>query len=139
MQWSPQRRVHEIAPDEIFLDSSNLPGHEASQFEGRVVAPLSRNSVFGVGIVFFLIVLAFCIRALSLEVIQGASYDRISRENTLERSVLFVTRGLILDRNGKELAWNEVPTALKVIPPQAQPPPPPPPRGAPPRPPPPHA
>ncbi len=109
-RWQKARKVHEIAPDEIFLDSSNLPGHNAMQFEGRVVSPLSNRTMLGVGIVFILIALTFGIRAFSLEVLQGASYAHISRENTLERSILFVTRGLILDRNGKELAWNEVGT-----------------------------
>lgn len=107
MNWQKARKVHEIAPDEIFLDSSNLPGHNAMQFEGRVVSPLSNRTTLGVGIVFILIALTFSIRAFSLEVLRGASYAHISRENTLERSILFVTRGLILDRNGKELAWNE--------------------------------
>ncbi|MDO8514818.1 MAG: penicillin-binding transpeptidase domain-containing protein [bacterium] len=107
--WFKTRRVHEIAPDEIFLDSSNLPAHEASQFEGRVISALPRRSVFAVGIVFAIVGLAFMMRAFSLEVTHGPSYADVSRENTLERSIIFTTRGLLLDRNGKELAWNEAP------------------------------
>ncbi len=106
------KKVYEIAPDEIFLDSSNLPGYEESQFEGRVVSRLSGRAAIGVGLVFFLIVSAFAVRAFNLEVLQGKSYASISRENTLEHSILFVTRGLILDRNKKELAWNEASAAL---------------------------
>ncbi len=106
------KKILEIAPDEIFLDSSNLPGHEASQFEGRVVSRLSRRAPIGVGLVFLVIVLAFVVRVFSLEVLKGDSYASISRENTLERSILFVTRGLILDRNGRKLAWNEVSTEV---------------------------
>ena len=105
--WFKTHRVHEIAPDEIFLDSSNLPEHEASQFEGRVISALSRTSVFAVGIVFVIIGLAFGLRAFSLEVLHGGSYAEVSRENTLERSTIFAARGLLLDRNKKELAWNE--------------------------------
>jgi penicillin-binding protein 2 len=105
--WSLRKRVHEIAPDEIFLDSSNLPGHESSQFEGRVVPTLSRRASIAVGVVFLLVALSFGARAFSLEVVGGGSYADISRENTLEHSVLFATRGLVLDRNGNELAWNE--------------------------------
>ncbi len=102
------RKIHEIAPDEIFLDSSNLPGHEASQFEGRVVSRLSHRAPHWVGLAFVLIVLAFGVRAFSLEILKGESYVNISRENTLESSILFATRGLILDRNGTKLAWNEM-------------------------------
>ena len=109
------RRDNEIAPDEIFLGSSNLPGHNVVQFEGRVVQSLSNRAILAVGIVFCLVALAFAIRAFSLEVIDGSSYADISRNNTLDRTLVFATRGLILDRNGKELAWNEAPAhAVRV-------------------------
>ena len=104
------RLAHEIAPDEIFLDSSNLPGHNVVQFEGRVVAALSNRAILMVGAVFCLVALVFAARAFSLGVIDGSSYADISRNNTLDRTVVFATRGLILDRNGRELAWNEVPS-----------------------------
>ncbi len=107
MRWF-RRTVREIAPDEIFLDSSNLPDYEASQFEGRVMKRLGSRPVIGVGIVFFLVVVGFSIRVFSLEVLQGSLYAHVSRDNTLEHSVLFAARGLIMDRNGTELAWNEV-------------------------------
>ncbi len=102
-------RIHEIAPDEIFLDSSNLPAHESSQFEGRLTRPVSRKSIFGVGIAFALIVIIFGGRAFDLQVVRGASFADISRNNTLESWPLFATRGLIYDRTGAALAWNEAP------------------------------
>ena len=105
--WSLRKRVHEIAPDEIFLDASNLPGHESAQFEGRVVPTLSKRVTLVVGVFFFLVAASFGARAFSLEVLGGNSYASISKENTLDHSVVFATRGLVLDRTGKELAWNE--------------------------------
>ena len=101
--------VREIAPDEIFLDSSNLPAHEASQFEGRVERPVSRGSLFGVGAVFVLVALVFGGRAFDLEIARGASFTEISRDNTLESWPLFAQRGLIYDRTGRALAWDEAP------------------------------
>jgi len=98
--------VREIAPDEVFLDSSNLPGHEASQFEGRVERPLSHRSIIMVGVAFILLSLAFGFRAFNLQVAHGASYADISENNTLRRSLIFATRGVIYDRTGRELAWN---------------------------------
>ncbi|OGG56712.1 hypothetical protein A3D71_02620 [Candidatus Kaiserbacteria bacterium RIFCSPHIGHO2_02_FULL_55_20] len=110
MAFFRRNKAHnEIAPDEIFLDSSNLPGHDALQFEGRVVAALSNRAVLAVGLVFVLVALAFTVRAFSLEVVDGSTYADISRNNTLDRTVVFATRGLILDRNDVELAWNEIP------------------------------
>ncbi|HVM73649.1 MAG TPA: penicillin-binding transpeptidase domain-containing protein [Candidatus Paceibacterota bacterium] len=101
-----QRPVYEIDPEEIFLDSSNLPAHDASQFEGRLGPPVSGRALFGVGIVFLIVVMGFASRAYMLEVAKGSSYASISRNNTLDRSLIFATRGIIYDRTGRELAWN---------------------------------
>lgn len=100
---------HEIAPDEIFLDSSNLPDHDSLHFEGKVERPVSRNAVFFVGAFFFTVALIFASRATQLEAAQGATFAEISRDNVLQSSIQFATRGLIYDRTGKELAWNELP------------------------------
>ena len=101
-----RRVIQEIAPDEIFLDSSNLPEHEVGQFEGRVTKPVSRRSVFSVGVVFILIVCTFSFRTFNLQIANGAEYGDISRNNTLKKSLIFATRGLMYDRMGRELAWN---------------------------------
>ncbi|OGG71162.1 hypothetical protein A3F27_02470 [Candidatus Kaiserbacteria bacterium RIFCSPHIGHO2_12_FULL_53_13] len=106
-----RKKVHEIAPDEIFLDSSNLPGHNEKQFEGRVERPVARGAIFGVGIVFAFAALAFSVRAFDLEIMHGSAYADISRNNRLTRSLVFATRGIIYDRTGRELVWNEAPTA----------------------------
>ncbi len=97
---------HEIAPEEIFLDSSNLPEHNTTQFEGRVERPMSRRAIFGVGVTFFAIAIAFSARAFDLQVAQGATLAEISLQNTLSSDVIFAQRGIIYDRNGTELAWN---------------------------------
>ncbi|MDR3571383.1 MAG: penicillin-binding transpeptidase domain-containing protein [Candidatus Pacebacteria bacterium] len=98
--------IHEIAPEEIFLDSSNLPAHNRTQFEGRVERPMSRRAIFGVGVVFACIAIAFSARAFTLQVAQGATFAQISLQNTLSSNILFAQRGIIYDRNGTELAWN---------------------------------
>ena len=108
-----KKKVREIAPEEIFLDSSNLPEHEASQFEGRVEKPVSRRAIFSVGIVFLFIVLGYGSRAYLLQVAHGASYADISQNNILDKSLIFATRGIIYDRTGRELAWN-VPQPVDV-------------------------
>lgn len=99
-------RAHEVAPEDIFLDSSNLPEHNTGQFEGRVERPVARSSLAGVEIFFSLVVLLFCYRSFDLQVARGASYRDISINNTLVRSLVFASRGIIYDRTGVELAWN---------------------------------
>lgn len=101
------RHVREIAPEDIFLDSSNLPGLSRGQFEGRVEKPVAVAPIFAVGICFALVVAGFGYRAFSLQVVSGETYANISKENTLDRSLIFATRGVIYDRRGEELAWNE--------------------------------
>src|SRR5690348_9662253 len=90
--------MHEIAPDEIFLDSSNLPLLEISQFEGRVDTPVGRLSIIAVGIAFSIAAILFGSRAFYLQIAHGATYEDISRNNTLQSSLVFATRGVIYDR-----------------------------------------
>lgn len=104
--WNKKYRAREIAPDEIFLDSSNLPSHDAMQFEGRVERPVSRPALASVGVMFVFLAIAFGVRAFSLQVSDGAEYATISKNNTLEESIMFATRGVIFDRTGREIAWN---------------------------------
>lgn len=99
-------KTYEIAPEDIFLDSSNLPEHNKTQFEGRVERPMSRRAIFGVGVVFVFIAAIFSGRAFELQVAQGASFTQISLENSLSSNIIFAQRGIIYDRNGTELAWN---------------------------------
>jgi penicillin-binding protein 2 len=101
-----QRDTHEIEPDEIFLDSTNLPARDSSQFEGRIGRPVSARAILSVGVIFLAVVIGFGARAFTLEIAHGASYVDISQNNTLDRTLIFATRGIIYDRNGQELAWN---------------------------------
>src|SRR3990167_1471787 len=109
------RATYEIQPEDIFVDSSNLPGRNEGQFEGRVVRPVASRAILGVGLVFAAVILVFAWRAFHLEIVQGTVYADISRNNRLDRSVVFATRGRIFDRTGLELAWNEAPLATSTL------------------------
>ena len=100
------QKIYEIDPDEVFLDSSNLPGHNATQFEGRVERPISPRSIAALGLAFVVIACSFSFRAFNLQIAHGADYAEISENNTLRHSLIFATRGVIYDRTGRELAWN---------------------------------
>lgn len=107
MWWNRRRsRGHEIDPEDIFLDSSNIARLDSAQLEGRIERPVSKISIFAVGGVFVIATLIFSYQAFSLQIVQGETYADISRNNRLERDVLFASRGLVFDRTGKELAWN---------------------------------
>ena len=100
-----------IEPDEIFLDSQNLPEFDTQQFEGQIERPIKRSALFGVGIVFLLIVLVFGGKLWSLQIAHSATYKKESANNSLDSEPIFAARGNIDDRNGVELAWNGTATA----------------------------
>lgn len=97
----------EIEPDEIFLDSSNLPQFDTYQFEGRIEKPISKRMHFFVGIVFLLIVMIYAGRVGYLQVAREDDFKNLSENNRLQHSIIFAERGVIYDRNGVELVWNE--------------------------------
>src|SRR3990167_9028623 len=88
-------RVHEIEPDEIFLDSTNLPEYNSKQFEGRGSRPVSLLAILTGGVVFSLVAVGFGYRPVTLQIAEGEPYSGLSRANPPDRSVLFGTRGLV--------------------------------------------
>ncbi len=97
---------NEIAPDEIFLDSSNLPNFDVHQFEGRFEKPITKKTIFLLGSFFILIGIVFISRVGVLQISKGDSFKKRSENNRLQHTPLFSERGIIYDRNGVELAWN---------------------------------
>lgn len=97
---------HEIAPDEIFLDSSNLPNFDVYQFEGRLEKPISKKTVIYLGLFFLIVWIVFIGRVGVLQVIKGQAFALRSENNRLQDSPIFSERGVIYDRNETELAWN---------------------------------
>ncbi len=96
----------DIDPDEIFLDDKNIPDFDVHQFEGRIETPIRRRTIITIGFVFLIIGILFAYRAHTLQIGLGDFYATKSAQNHLEQQLIFSERGLILDRNGKELAWN---------------------------------
>lgn len=101
-------KKYNIDPDEIFLDSSNLPAYDRDQFEGRIEQPISSRNIYIIGFCFLIIVLIFVFKVTNLQIILGKNYADKSANNRLRHDIVFAHRGVITDRNGSELAWNEV-------------------------------
>ncbi len=108
MRWRKRRKKYkDIAPDEIFLDSRNAPRFDTHQLEGRLEKPINRKAPHFVLAVFVVIVCAFSFRLFVLQIQEGEAYIERSENNNLRHEVLFADRGIVYDRNGKELVWNE--------------------------------
>jgi penicillin-binding protein 2 len=102
------KRDPEISPDEIFLDSSNLPNFNKNSLEGRLEKPLSARTYVGMGITIVVIFVILIVQATHLEILQGSTYATRSEENLLRPTVIFAQRGVISDRNGVPLVTNQV-------------------------------
>lgn len=99
-------RGHEIDPDEIMLDSSNLPHFDQSQMEGRLERPISRGTLLMTGGAFVLMALIFLGQAFNLAIVHGEDNAARSENNMLRPVPIFSSRGAILDRNEVRLIWN---------------------------------
>ena len=95
-----------IDPDEIFLDSKNLPNFNTQQFEGRIEKPIPKSSIFILGLFFSICAIIFIFKLGSLQIVKGEAYFKKSENNTLMKEPIVALRGLIYDRNSTMLAWN---------------------------------
>jgi penicillin-binding protein 2 len=98
--------THSIDPDEIFMDTLNVSGFNTQQFEGMIERSITKKVFTVMGVVFVAVGIIFSLQLLRLQVISGGSYLRKSENNRLHHTPIFADRGVIYDRNGKELAWN---------------------------------
>ena len=94
--------------DEILLDASNLPSFDTRRAEGRIETPIRNRSIIVIGVLFTLIAITFSWRTFSLQVLAGDDYRERSEQNKLSEALIIAERGVVYDRNGELLAWNEV-------------------------------
>jgi len=104
----PRHKVREIDPDQIFLDSQNLPAFDRHQFEGRIERPISRRTIWSVAVVFILILILLLGKTYTLQIQEGAKYAKQSAQNRLRHTLIFGSRGVFYDRKGTFLAWNVI-------------------------------
>lgn len=98
---------HEIHPDQIFLDSENLPDFNQGTLEGRLEKPLPRSVFTSMYIVIFVMFAVLIGQAANLQIKQGAKFAEQSERNRIRPTVLFAARGAVVDRNGLPLISNE--------------------------------
>ncbi|MDE1975347.1 MAG: hypothetical protein KGI49_02450 [Patescibacteria group bacterium] len=104
-----RKRSREIDPDEILIDSSNLPGFDSDRLEGRMEKPISKRALYSTLAAFVLLAAVFMVQAWNLEIANGSEYRQQSADNMLRPVPIFASRGAIFDRNGVPLAWNAPP------------------------------
>lgn len=100
-------RQYHIEADEVFLDSQNLPHFDKQQFEGKLEKPLSKKILYLLMTVVGFVCLVFIVQLYRVQVVRGSDYYLASINNALDKELVFASRGVIYDRNGVKLAWNE--------------------------------
>lgn len=107
MKFFRKRKKSDIAFDEILLDSSNLPSWNTGRLEGRMELPIKKQSLYVVAGIFCLIALTFFGQLFKLQILEGAELASRGETNRLERALIIAERGVVHDRRGELLAWNE--------------------------------
>lgn len=107
MFWFKKKQKKHVELDEILLDASNLPSFNQDRLEGRIELPLTNKNVYLVGVLFIIISVCFLYKLISLQIIHGAELSAISENNRFDEVPIIGERGIIYDRNGELLAWNE--------------------------------
>jgi penicillin-binding protein 2 len=104
-----KKQRYNLDPNEIFLDSSNLPNFNVHQFEGRIEKPISKLTLALVGAFFLFAQGVYLWKVGLLQIVQGQELRDRAENNRLEHSLIFGSRGTIYDRNKVPLAWNVLP------------------------------
>lgn len=102
------RKGRMIEPEEIFMDSVNLPGHDRELYEGRIERPIGR-AVFS----FWTIVIVLGVGALGgrlwyLQGMRGALFAATAEKNISYTLYTASPRGTITDKNGELMAENSI-------------------------------
>lgn len=103
-----RKQYKDIAPDEIFLDSQNLPDFDIYQFEGHIEKPISKWSLSLLASLFLIVGMVFVYKLWVLQVSESSQYAVKSDSNRLSDTIIFANRGVIFDRNDTPLVWNDL-------------------------------
>ncbi len=95
-----------IDVDDVILDAINPSKLDKSSLEGSFEKSISNKSLFFLFFTYIFFVSVFIFNSYKLQIINGETYAKISKENTLRKELIFAKRGVIKDRFGKVLASN---------------------------------
>ena len=84
-----------------------MPGYETERFEGKLEFPLNRG-VLKLITFFIIAVFSFLfLKTFHLQAIKGGDYEKRASGNFLRYVLIPAPRGIVEDRNGVLIVWNE--------------------------------
>lgn len=102
---STVRPLHEDTPMDQYLGWKEP--HVTKRLLGSVSATISRGRIRLLGVILLIALTAFSVRSAQLQIVNGAEYQAQAEENRYTTQMLIPARGVIMDRHGEPLAWNE--------------------------------
>ena len=87
-----EKRCHnfeELEPDEIFLDSRNMPNFNRGRMEGNIERSLSKWSAYGLLAFGVIVAIVFVGRLWGLQIENYESYVERSENNRLRQAAVF--------------------------------------------------
>jgi len=97
----------EIYPDEIFIDSENIPKFDTQQLEGRLEKPITKKTFWLLSVFLGLATVFLLGKIFYLQIAQGKILAERGERNSLRQEIVLPPRAIINDRNGIKLAWDE--------------------------------
>jgi len=76
--------------------------------EGKRELPIKVRSLYTVGALFVCVALVFLYQIFTLQVVRGEEFRLIAESNKVDRGVIIAERGVVYDRQGEMVVWNEV-------------------------------
>lgn len=103
-----KRYTKTVAVEEVLLDASNIHGFNHGRLEGKRELRITNRNVFIVWALFLLIAFGFLYQIFQLQVVEGSSYRAVAENNQIDETVIIAERGVVTDRGGEAMIWNEV-------------------------------
>lgn len=107
MRKKINHKAREIEIDEIFMDQMNAPVFHQETMDGAIENPIERRVFGGMASFLLFILAALALRIGFLQVVRGEELYERAEKNFLRLADQAPERGVIYDRDGFPLAYNE--------------------------------
>lgn len=102
------RYTQQVEVEEVLLDASNISDFNLARMEGKRELPLTKKNIRSVWIVFSLIAGIFLFQVINLQIVDGDKFRAIADNNKVDEALIIAERGVVYDRRGEMMIWNEV-------------------------------
>lgn len=89
------------------MDIPNLAAVNTGRMEGKRELPITARSVSLIGVLFAMVAVGFLGKLFILQVVEGQEFRKISDSNRVDQTTIIAERGVVYDRTGEMVIWNE--------------------------------